>query len=351
MLQFLQGDLIGAEAEALVNTVNTVGVMGKGVALQFRKAFPDNYVAYRRACDRGEVRVGTMFVFEREALLPPRFIINFPTKEHWRAKSKLEHIEQGLVDLVAVVKEEGISSIAIPPLGCGNGGLEWQDVRPLIENAFARMHGVRVLIHEPGYRPAAAGMRDGRQRPRLTTARSALLALLDRYINCKLEAAVTHTEVQKLVYLLLEWGHPFRITFSAGEFGPYAEEVRHMLRDLDGHQIHGYGDGTPPFFIRLDANAVAEAERLLERYPDHQRRLDDVISLIEGFEDVYGLELLATVHMVGRDSSEARTHLAHAVRAVHSWTPRKEEIFPEPHIEVAWRHLRAHDWPVSTASA
>jgi O-acetyl-ADP-ribose deacetylase (regulator of RNase III) len=148
-----QGNLLAAEVDALVNTVNTVGVMGKGLALQFKKAFPENLAAYERACKAGEVVTGRMHVVTR--LSSPKFIINFPTKQHWRQPSKLEYVRDGLRDLTAQVRALGIESIAIPALGCGNGGLDWTDVRPLIVEAFATLPEVRVLLFEPEGGPSA----------------------------------------------------------------------------------------------------------------------------------------------------------------------------------------------------
>jgi O-acetyl-ADP-ribose deacetylase (regulator of RNase III) len=124
------GDLLSDAAEAIVNTVNTEGVMGKGIALQFKQRYPQNYETYRAACKRRQVHLGSMFVVATGALHGPRHIINFPTKGHWREQSRLEHIQAGLRDLVRVINELGINSIALPPLGCGNGGLEWTIVRP-----------------------------------------------------------------------------------------------------------------------------------------------------------------------------------------------------------------------------
>jgi O-acetyl-ADP-ribose deacetylase (regulator of RNase III) len=141
------GDLLACEVDALVNAVNTVGVMGKGLALQFKKAFPDNFKAYERACASGQVVVGRMFVVERSA--PPRFIINFPTKADWRQPSKLEYISAGLADLAGVVSRLGIRSLAMPALGCGLGGLDWAHVRPLIENTFGQDPQVRVVLFAP----------------------------------------------------------------------------------------------------------------------------------------------------------------------------------------------------------
>ena len=149
MIKFVQGNLLKADAEALVNTVNTVGIMGKGIALQFRQVFPENYTTYRKACQHNEVQPGKMCVVPTGRMLNPRYIINFPTKRHWKNMSRMEDVEKGLEDLVRVVRELGILTIAIPPLACGNGGLNWSDVRPRIEAAFKDMPGVEAFIYEP----------------------------------------------------------------------------------------------------------------------------------------------------------------------------------------------------------
>lgn len=146
MIEYVRGNLLEADAEALINTVNTVGVMGKGIALQFRQAFPSNYQVYRRTCEKGELRPGQVLVVPTGMLGNPKFIINVPTKRHWKGKARLEDIEAGLKALVSTIKEYKISSIAVPPLGCGNGGLEWGDVRPRIESALAALPHVRALV-------------------------------------------------------------------------------------------------------------------------------------------------------------------------------------------------------------
>jgi O-acetyl-ADP-ribose deacetylase (regulator of RNase III) len=151
------GDILAAEAEALVNPVNCAGVMGRGLALQFRAAFPENFAADRAACRRGEVRVGEMFVYPLPPAERPRFIINFPTKEHWRAPSRMEYIDAGLAALLDEVRRRGIRSVAVPPLGCGLGGLDWAEVRPRIERAFVSMPEVRVLLYEPAGTPRTVG--------------------------------------------------------------------------------------------------------------------------------------------------------------------------------------------------
>jgi O-acetyl-ADP-ribose deacetylase (regulator of RNase III) len=150
MIVFTEGNLLKAKTEALVNTVNTVGVMGKGIALMFKEAFPENFRAYAAACLKSEIKVGRVFVTERQDWVDgPKWIINFPTKQHWRNPSKIEWIKEGLQDLLRVIREHEIKSIALPPLGCGNGGLDWKDVRPLIQSSLGSLEDVRVIVYEP----------------------------------------------------------------------------------------------------------------------------------------------------------------------------------------------------------
>lgn len=178
MIEYTSGDILQCEADALVNTVNCVGVMGRGIALQFKNVYPDNFKAYEAACKREAVQPGRMFVFETGQLTLPRFIINFPTKRHWRGKSRIEDIDAGLVDLVKVIRDKGIRSIAIPPLGAGLGGLDWNEVRPRIERALAELADVRVLVFEPNGAPAKDKMAHVREVPKMTAGRAALVELM-----------------------------------------------------------------------------------------------------------------------------------------------------------------------------
>ncbi len=157
MIELAHGNLLEADVQALVNAVNTEGVMGKGIALQFKTKFPAMYMQYRAACEAGEVQPGRMHVFEREDILHPRFIINFPTKRHWRSLARLEDLESGLEALVTEVRARGIRSIAVPALGCGNGGLGWSEVRPRIERALGDLPEVRILLFPPVTAPDARG--------------------------------------------------------------------------------------------------------------------------------------------------------------------------------------------------
>ncbi|MEA5583638.1 macro domain-containing protein [Nodularia harveyana UHCC-0300] len=172
MMEFKQGNLLEEKAEALVNTVNNVGVMGKGIALQFKQAYPENFRQYEKACRAGEVEPGKMFTVSTGSLFNPRYIINFPTKRHWKSKSKIEDIKTGLVALVAEIQKLGITSIAIPPLGCGNGGLNWLEVKPLIESAFAQLPNVQIIIFEPSGAPVAEKMQVATKKPNMTRGRA-----------------------------------------------------------------------------------------------------------------------------------------------------------------------------------
>lgn len=155
MIEYKTGDLMAEEAEALVNTVNCVGVMGRGIALEFKKAFPENFKVYANACRRKDVQPGRMFVFERDDMFSPwpRYIINFPTKRHWRNKSRMADIESGLASLVAEIRERNIRSIAIPALGSGLGGLDWSEVRTRMQAALKELDDVKIVVFEPGSGP------------------------------------------------------------------------------------------------------------------------------------------------------------------------------------------------------
>ena len=158
MIELKTGDILKADAEALVNTVNCVGVMGRGIALQFRKAFPENFKAYKAVCDRHELQPGVMFVFDLGRMIEPRYVINFPTKRHWKGKSRKEDIQVGLTDLVRVLREYKVESVAIPPLGCGLGGLQWSEIRPMIEGALAALPDLQVLLFQPEGAPKPGEM-------------------------------------------------------------------------------------------------------------------------------------------------------------------------------------------------
>jgi O-acetyl-ADP-ribose deacetylase (regulator of RNase III) len=347
MIEISRGNLLTAEVDALVNTVNCVGYMGKGIALQFKQAFPENFKHYELACEAGEVQPGRMLVHDKGGLVKPRWIINFPTKRHWRGKSRLEDVRAGLEALIADVQRLGIRSIAVPPLGCGLGGLDWKVVRPLIEQAFALLPEVAVKLYEPAGAPPAAAMPVRTERPKLTPARALFIKLMDAY--SALDYSRTLLEVQKLAYFLQVAGQPLRLRYEAGHYGPYAENLNKVLEVMEGHFIRGYGDSQKPDAqIELEPGAVDAADAFLADDHESSARLERVAELIEGFETPYGMELLATVHWVAHQPSPGSECAARdpdeAVRHIHAWNPRKRSVFKPEHVRVAWGRLREARW-------
>lgn len=350
MLEKGHGNLLAADTDALVNTVNTVGVMGKGIALQFKRAFPANYRAYQAACARGEIRLGQMFVFDTGALGPRRYIINFPTKNHWRNASRLADIESGLQSLVTVVKELGIESIAIPALGCGNGGLAWDDVGPLIEAASAEMTGVRAIVFPPEGAPKPEAMPNATAAPALTTNRALLIDAISRYLaRARLQEVregVSELEIQKIAYLLQLLGAPLKLTFTRGHYGPYSADLSHDLNRLEGHYLSGLGDRSAHVTqlapIVATEGATAAASSLLAAHPDNRERIDAMLNLVAGFETPYSLELLATTHFAAVQEPPTGDPAKLADR-VAGWSLRKARLFTEAHVRIAAERLAEND--------
>lgn len=345
MIEYTKGNILEAKTDAIVNTVNTVGVMGRGIALQFKKAFPENYRAYAEACKRGEVKTGRMFVFPMPRLSNPRYIINFPTKEHWRGKSKPEYIRIGLEDLVATVQNLRIESIALPPLGCGLGGLPWAMVKSMVEGAFANVPA-RVVFYEPLGAPHPDEMINRTQKPPMTLGRAVVLVLMDRYASPLFQEFVSLLEVQKLAYFQQVAGENLKLKFAKGRFGPYADNLRHVLNTMDGHYISGWGDGQnrPRTPLHLLDGAKDAANTFIETYPETSERFGMVTKLVEGFETPYGMELLSTVHWVLRHELGNKPSIDDITLAVKSWTKRKGNLFTKPHIETAYRRLIGNPW-------
>ncbi len=345
MFEYKTGDILAEDADALVNTVNCVGVMGRGIALQFKNAFPANFEEYASACKRGEVKPGRMFVTETNQLTSPRYIINFPTKRHWRGKSRMEDIDAGLVDLQRVVRQTGIRSIAIPPLGSGLGGLDWQKVRPRIEEALRGFNDLRVVIYEPSGAPATQQIAKPRKVPKMTPGRAALVGLMHRYLGGLLDPFVTLLEVHKLMYFMKASGEESltRLRVVKGLYGPYAENLSHVLREIEGHFVSGYRDGgdAPDKQLELVPGAVQDAETFLRTHPKTHARFDRVADLVSGFETPFGLELLSTVHWVVVEE-QART-LDEIVERTHAWNARKRH-FTRRQIELATDVLSAKGW-------
>ncbi|KPG00029.1 Appr-1-p processing protein [Rhodopseudomonas sp. AAP120] len=347
MITFTEGNLLKADAEALVNTVNTVGVMGKGIALMFKEAFPENFRAYSVACKAHQIKVGQIFATERKDLIGgPKWIINFPTKQHWRNPSKIEWIKDGLNDLVRFIREHEIKSIALPPLGSGNGGLDWKSVRPLIESAMGDLD-VQIIVYEPTARYQNVAKPSGVEK--LTSARALVAELVRRYSVLGFEC--TLLEIQKLAYLLQRQivlaglASPLRLDFKADKYGPYAPTLGHLLNSLDGSYLHCekrvadasildtiWFEGTKKDVVGTYLRAT-EAKQFIGA-------LDRTTALIDGFEYPLGMELLATVDwLLSHDKVEP--NLEAVKLGLKKWlgggeaSQRKLRLFEDSMIELA----------------
>ncbi|MGQ0484867.1 MAG: type II toxin-antitoxin system antitoxin DNA ADP-ribosyl glycohydrolase DarG [Hyphomicrobiales bacterium] len=351
MITFTKGNLLEADAEALVNTVNTVGVMGKGIALMFKEAFSENMKAYEAACKNKEVRIGRMFVTERRQLLGPRWIINFPTKVHWRYPSRIAWIEEGLEDLKRVIMENNIRSVALPPLGSGNGRLDWSDVRPRIEAALGSLPGVHVIVYEPTKKYQNVAKRAGLEK--LTPARALVAEMVRRYWILGIECSLL--EVQKLAYFLersiktLNIPNTLDLQFEAKKYGPYSPRLTHLLNGLDGSYLHcekRLADAKPfdlIWFEDAKKDKVAAYLKSAEAKP-YRPALEATSQLIDGFESPLGMELLATVDWL-IDRQEVKPTTPAVKTSLLKWpggtesAKRKLRLFEDRLIELALQRL------------
>jgi len=352
MISYSQGNLLDARVDALVNTVNTVGVMGKGIALMFKERFDRNFNLYAAACKAKQVKVGQMFVTETGELDGPRWIINFPTKEHWKGNSRIEWVEAGLADLKRVLRERNIRSVAVPPLGAGNGGLDWPTVKARIDVALADLDDVEVIVYEPTDQYQNVAKRAGVQK--LTPARALVAEAVRRYWVLGMECSLL--EVQKLAWFLersllhLQLRNDLQLNFKAHRYGPYASNLNHLLNSLDGSYLRsdkriadagpwdviGFDDGRKDLvqgYLRSEAKDVAPALELASR-------------VIDGFESPFGMELLASV-----DWLLSREGVAPEVPALldglANWPAdgasgagsRKSKVFDERSVRIALQRL------------
>ncbi len=343
MIEFKTGNILTEDAEALVNTVNCVGYMGRGIALQFKKAYPDNFKSYSIACKREEVQPGRMFVYETEQLTNPHYIINFPTKRHWKGKSRMEDIDAGLVALAEEIRSHNIQSIAIPPLGSGLGGLDWFEVRPRIEKMLGQFGDLKAIVFEPSDSLADTKVNRSTDVPAMTAGRATLIGLMDRYIKGLLDPFITLLEIHKLMYFMQVAGEPLQLNYKKGTYGPYAENLRHVLNAIEGHLMSGYADGgdNPDKQLNLVPGALEDANEFLQNQEQTRERFERVSKLVEGFESSFGLELLSTVHWV--ISQEAAETLEDVVKRTYAWNDRKQQ-FSRRQIELVINVLSRKGW-------
>lgn len=351
MITYTQGNLLEADTEALVNTVNTVGVMGKGIALMFKERFPENFRLYAAACKAGEVKTGRIYATEVHELGGPRWIINFPTKQHWRAPSQMAWVVEGLEDLRRFLVEQQVKSIAIPPLGAGNGGLNWTEVRPHIEAALGDLE-INIRVFEPAHEYQNVAKRSGVEK--LTPARALIAELVRRYEVLGLECSVL--EIQKLAWFLersitrlMPDNNPLDLQFTAHRYGPFATRLNHLLHNLDGSYLHAdkrISDSRPTDLIWFDDHRKAFLQTYLrtEAKP-FLEALEDTSALIDGFESPFGMELLATIDWLLVREGVA-PDIASIRKGLQDWPvagagERKNRLFDDRAIMLALERLTA----------
>jgi O-acetyl-ADP-ribose deacetylase (regulator of RNase III) len=351
MIEFTQGNLLDADVDAIVNTVNTVGVMGKGIALMFKEKYPENNKAYVAHCKSGRFEPGTLFITRQSDLLGPPWIVNFATKQHWRHPSKMEWIESGLRELRAFIEAEGVRSVAVPPLGAGNGKLEWSAVRPRIERALGDLESVRIIVFEPTTKYQNVSKRTGVQK--LTPARAMIAELVRRYWILGFECSLL--EIQKLAWLLERaierhgLDNPLDLRFKADRYGPYAHRLHHLLDGLDGSYLHcdkRLADAGPLDVIWFEDSKKDYVSTYLasSEVAPYRAAFDETVGLIDGFQSPLGMELLATVDwLLSRERCEPS--LRGVVAGLDTWPggkdagARKRRLFDDRLIGLALDRL------------
>lgn len=341
MLHFITGNLLESDAQALVNTVNTVGVMGKGIALQFKNMFPNNFKIYASACKNKEVKTGKLLVTEEETLLKgKKIIINFPTKTSWRLPSEYSYIEAGLNDLVNVIIEKKIKSIAIPPLGSGNGGLDWNKVKAILEKKLMDLD-CEIYIYEP-----SAFIHEAlkKERVKLTPARAMLLSVLFELIRNG--EFVSEFAAEKIAYFLQRFGakESFRLEFHPNFYGPYSGKVKHVLYYLNGSYIMGYSskDRKPFEELGLISDAEKDVNDFLNQPENkvHREVVEKTKDFLMGFYSPFGLELLSTIDFIMQEKNVSKAE--DITKELESWSNRKKTLFTNPSfIQIATKNIQS----------
>ncbi|MDI9881303.1 type II toxin-antitoxin system antitoxin DNA ADP-ribosyl glycohydrolase DarG [Flectobacillus longus] len=342
MIHYKTGNLLESKADALVNTVNIVGVMGKGIALQFKSMFPRNFKLYASACKNKEIQIGQLLVNEEESLLTgKKIIINFPTKTHWRLPSEYQYIETGLVELIKVIKENNIKSIAIPPLGAGNGGLDWNKVKQLLEK-YLKDLDCDITIYEPN-NAIQEVLR--KERVKLTPARAMLLSVL--YELVKNGEFVSEFSSEKIAYFLQRFGAKdiFKLDFQPNFYGPYSGKVKHVLYYLNGSYVMGYSskDRKPFEELGLIPDAETDVKEFLNKPENitYKAIVENTKSFLSGFYSQYGLELLSTIDFIIVEKKVNTQEMI--IKELENWSDRKKTLFTNPKfIQIALKNLQLH---------
>lgn len=336
MIEYTIGDMFESDAEALVNTVNTMGVMGKGVALQFKNRYHDNYKAYAEACKRGEVRIGQMLVVRDQSLLGEKLIVNFPTKTDWRKPSEYEYVAQGLDALVDTINQYGIKSIAIPPLGAGNGGLRWDRVKQMIEEKLAGLD-VRIVVYEPSWQVKE---QLAKERVKLSDGRALLLYVLFDLVRHG--EFVSEFSCEKVCYFLQRFGAKkyFKLEYKPYFYGPYSGKVRHVLYALNGSYIMGYSamDKKPFEPLNLIPDCWEEVSQYVVSRPELKEIADLTMAFLSGYYSDFALELLSSIDYL-QQSGQASDRQS-VIDGLKSWNDRKRSLFSDTrYIDISLKHL------------
>ncbi len=343
MIKYAKGNLLEAPVQALVNTINTVGIMGKGIALQFKETFPTNLKAYLKACKEGWLHPGKLLVVREKTLHGEKIVINFPTKIEWFKKSSYEYIEEGLKELVKVMESEEITSIAIPPLGCGNGGLKWDKVRILMEQYLVPLPDVEIIIYEPSQKVKEILKKQTPTKDiKLTPAKAMLLYAMFYYET--MDETSSLFVANKLAYFLQRLGEKSfnRLRFKASHYGPYSVQVAHVLHDLTGKYIKGLEQMQAKAFepLELQYNKLQEVSTYIKKEltQEQRKRLKNLITMVDGFQSALSLEVLASVDYVLREKPGIEEK--EVVRTIHGWSERKRKLIKGNHVKIALHHLK-----------
>lgn len=335
---FKKGNMFKEPVQAIVNTVNCVGVMGKGVALEFKNRWPSNFKAYKKLCDAKGLKPGQMFVFDTRELFEsagPRYLINFPTKNHWRSKSKISYVEDGLDALADTIRNYDIKSIAIPPLGCGNGGLDWAEVKSLIVSKLSELEGVDIVVFAP--REEADEPEHVNSSFQMTYARAVLLKSLND-LERFFDGSFDRISLQKITYFLQVLGVDFKLKFSRNLHGPYSDTLRKAFISFEQHgMIKGFTTGDRQTHVTNSGCAVAD-EFLAKRDGSSDEIIDRLSKLIQGYENPYGLELLTSVHWLAHN--ENHRPVEKVIEEMKGWNENKRNLFDEKAIRTAYKRLQ-----------
>ena len=343
MITYTSGNLLEADTEALVNTVNTVGVMGKGIALQFAERFKTNLKLYKEACKCGSLQVGQLLAVKDADMHGERLIINFPTKKDWKHRSSYAYIEEGLKALVTLIKQRNITSIALPPLGCGNGGLQWAKVKPMIEDHLGALD-LRVVVYEPSAAIKQVLQKETAREVKLTPGRAMLLHALFNFERLGEPASLFVANKLAFFLKLLGEAQLKRLEFKPANYGPYSVDVQHALYDLNGVYLKGLEQHDAKPFEELDLNydRRAEVEDYISRTlnAEQHARLGRLTDLVAGFRSTYALELLSSVAYIL--SAEPQLDVPAIQERMKSWSKRKEALADADNVRVAYEHLAAY---------